>query len=54
MNGIGISYGINGATTIVATVYMMEHGFAWWQIAIVFLIGMSFLPRYTKRAGDAE
>ena len=49
MNGIGIGCGIIGATTIVATVYMMGHGFRWWQIAIVILLEIGFAPQYRSR-----
>ena len=52
MNGVGIGCGIIGATTIVATVYMMEHGFRWWQIAIVILLGMDLSPQYRNRRID--
>ena len=52
MNGVGIGCGILGSTTIVATVYMMEHGFKWWQIALVILLEIGFAPQYRSRMVD--
>ena len=52
MNGVGIGCSILGSTTIVATVYMMEHGFKWWQIALVILLGMGLSPQYRNRMVD--
>lgn len=49
MNGIGIAYGMNGIATIAACVYMFEHGYEWWQVLLVILLGMLFTPSYRQR-----
>ena len=46
MTGVGIAYGTIGAATIVAILYMMEHGYTWWQVALMALLGMALLPHY--------
>ena len=52
MNGVGISCGLIGCTTVIATVYMMERGYKWWQIAILVLIARSFAPQYRRDEVD--
>ena len=52
MNSVGIGCSILGSTTIVATVYMMEHGFKWWQIALVILLEIAFAPQCRSRGDD--
>lgn len=52
MNGIGIGIGLIGSTTIIAVVYMMEHGYKWWQIALVVLISVCLTPYYKFRKED--
>ena len=46
MTCVGIAYGTIGAATIAAILYMMEHGYTWWQIALMALFGMALLPSY--------
>ena len=46
MIGVGIAYGIIGAATIGSVLYMAEHGYAWWQIALMVLLGLTLLPSY--------
>lgn len=43
---MGIAYGTIGAATIGSILYMAEHGYAWWQIALMALFGMALLPHY--------
>ena len=45
MDGVGIGLGILGATTVTAVLYMMEHGYEWWQIALVIVLATLFAPR---------
>lgn len=46
MTGVGIAYGTIGAATIGSVLYMAEHGYAWWQIALMALLGIVLLPNY--------
>lgn len=46
MTGVGIAYGAIGAATIGSVLYMAEHGYAWWQISGMALLGMMLLPHY--------
>jgi len=53
MIGVGIAYGIIGVATIGSVLYMAEHGYAWWQIALMALLGMVLLPKYhEERKGE--
>lgn len=53
MNGAGLSHGIIGSTTVIAAVYMMERGYKWWQIALIVIIAILFVPYY-KKDSDGE
>ena len=46
MTGVGIAYGIIGAATIGSVLYMAEHGYTWWQITLMALLGLTLLPGY--------
>ena len=52
MTGVGIGIGIIGATTLTVVLYMAEHGYAWWQILLMALLGMALMPNYKQRVGD--
>lgn len=51
MIGVGIGCGIIGTATIAAVLYMMERGYAWWQIALVVLVAACFAPQYRSTDG---
>ena len=54
MSFIGIAWGMIGSTTIVACLYMAEHGYAWWQIALMALLGSSLMPYLKTRSETNE
>ena len=39
-----IGYGMDGVAGIVACLYMAEHGYEWWQIALMALFSTCFIP----------
>lgn len=49
MTGVGIAYGIIGAATIGSVLYMADHGYTWWQIALMALLGLILLPTYRHK-----
>lgn len=49
MNGIGIAWGMIGTATIAACIYMIERGYAWWQVALMALLGLTLMPYYRRR-----
>lgn len=48
MNGIGIGCGMVGVATIGAVLYMAEHGYTWWQMALMFAIGLCLSPSFRR------
>ena len=46
MTGVGIAHGLIGAATIAACVHMIDQGYAWWQVLLMAVLGMVFLPNY--------
>ena len=45
MSTFGI--GILGVAGIAACLYMAEHGYEWWQIGLMALFALAFVPTYT-------
>ena len=35
-----------GIAGIIACLYMAEHGYEWWQIGLMALFALSFVPSY--------
>ncbi len=44
MSTFGI--GLLGVAGIVACLYMAEHGYEWWQIGLMALFALAFVPRF--------
>lgn len=44
MSTFGI--GLLGVAGIVACLYMAEHGYEWWQIGLMALFALAFVPSY--------
>lgn len=42
MSTFGI--GILGVAGIIACLYMAEHGYEWWQIGLMALFALAFVP----------
>ena len=41
-----IGYGMVGVAGIVVCLYMAEHGYEWWQIALMALFTLCVMPRF--------
>lgn len=52
MTGVGIAYGVIGAATIGSVLYMAEHGYTWWQIVLMALLGSSLMPHLKMRSDE--
>ena len=49
-----IGCGMVGVVGIVACLYMAEHGYEWWQIALMALFTLCVMPRFRIRYSDKE
>jgi len=49
-----IGIGMVGVAGIAACLYMAEHGYEWWQIALMALFTYSVMPRVERTYGDGE
>ncbi len=52
MIGFGIAYGLIGSMTIGMVSYMIVHGYPWWQVAGIAILGYVMLPMYKQRNGE--
>lgn len=51
---ITLGSGIVGVAGIAACLYMTEHGYEWWQVALMALFTLCVMPRFSLSYSHKE